>query len=403
MPPSRLGTDVSPSVRRNLFSGHITRRPAQGDMDQEPQSQPHPHPHPGRIHQRSVSTPSLSPSPAQSSPFNANTNRSPPNNPLFSHPLLQPRASPTPGAFEDTTYDPSISPNRPLSPRSSAALFPNASIIAVNPLTGRPVLPHIPILPGRLRLTDSDGEGQIADLTGGGAERRDEGYGAQRNTYPPSPSVAGAADYAHLAAAEADQEREERESFDRDLRDKLARHRVRLQRKASASASVRMPDTQHMHTHTRVGQRGAHRTQLKLRQDSSPDVEIDPGAYKDDKDDHSHSHNRSPPMYTGRDRDEDELNAEKDELLSLLMTKLREEVARAEDEAWMFGDSMGFGSAGEVGYDHAAHDLRLQRLIRRVMCNGMEIACSAATAKNIHVITNHDLGRDIIYGMGEWA
>ena len=52
---------------------------------------------------------------------------------------------------------------------------------------------------------------------------------------------------------------------------------------------------------------------------------------------------------------------------------------------------------------HAAHDLRLQRLIRRVMCNGMEIACSAATAKNIHVITNHDLGRDIIYGMGEWA
>jgi hypothetical protein len=112
-----------------------------------------------------------------------------------------------------------------------------------------------------------------------------------------------------------------------------------------------MPDTQHMHTHTRVGQRGAHRTKLKLRQDSSPDVEIDPGAYNDDKDDHSHSHTRSPPMYTGRDRDEVELNAEKDELLSLLMTKLREEVARAEDEAWMFGDSMGFGSAGEVGYE----------------------------------------------------
>lgn len=353
MPPSRLGHDLSPSVRRNLFSGHITRHPAPGDMEQEPQSQsqphPHPHPHPGRIHQRSVSTPSLSPSPARSSPFNADTNRSPPNNPLFSHPLLRPRASPTPGAFEDTTYDPTISPNRPLSPRSSAALFPNASIIAVNPLTGRPVLPHIPILPGRLRLTDSDDEAQIGDLTGAG-EGRDGGYGAQRNTYSHSPSVGGAADYADLAAAEADQEREEREIFDRDLREKLARHRARLQRKASASASVRMPDTQHMHMHTRVGQRG-HRTKLKLRHDSSPDVEIDPGGHNDDKDDHSHSHTRSPPVYMGRDRDEDELNAEKDELLSLLMTKLREEVARAEDEAWMFGDSMGFGSAGDVGYE----------------------------------------------------
>jgi len=48
---------------------------------------------------------------------------------------------------------------------------------------------------------------------------------------------------------------------------------------------------------------------------------------------------------------------------------------------------------------HAADDLRLERLIRRVMCNSMEIAFSAATAKDIHMITNHDLGRDIIYDM----
>jgi hypothetical protein len=33
------------------------------------------------------------------------------------------------------------------------------------------------------------------------------------------------------------------------------------------------------------------------------------------------------------------------------------------------------------------------------MCNGMEITCSAATAKDMRMITNHDLGRDIIYDM----
>ncbi|KAL6249003.1 hypothetical protein RBB50_004066 [Rhinocladiella similis] len=364
MPPSRPAPDLSPSVRRNLFSGHISRRPASGEMDhhhhhhQQPQQQqPHQQRQPQvqsrRLHQRSVSTPSLSPSPARSSPFNANINDSPPtNNALFSHSLLP---SPPPHAPFQDTYDPTISPNRPVSPRSSASIFPNSSIVALNPLTGRPALPHIPVLPGHLRLTDSDDDDdddeKAAQIEDPSSHRQhhhqSQNLGQSEGAYAAAHSQHDGADYAHI-----DEDYEERAAFERDLRDRLARHRARLQRRAAHGAVSVAANNQHVHTHpSRLSSRRAHRTtKLVSQHDGSPDIEVSSGGY------HEQDEHAAPQPYAARDRDRDEEEedqaVEKGALLSLLMTKLREEVARAEDEAWVFGDTGLFRTGiDDTGYE----------------------------------------------------
>ncbi|KIW26692.1 uncharacterized protein PV07_06505 [Cladophialophora immunda] len=329
------------SVRRNLFSAHLSRRPASGAQSQsqsnsqarrhESQSQTQGQQQYGsnlprlRGHQRSVSTPSLSPSPPRSSPFHDPANNG--TSSAFVPPPI-PQLSPPHRAALVDGYDPTISPHRPLSPRSSASLFPNQSIVALNPLTGRPVLPKLPVLPGRLRLTDSDdGLGEEQGGDGGDEEdaeelgnAQDHGFseddfhnpavqsdtrrtgrrGAQRHVaYDDYPSHISRADHEHAAVmaaaaaaaeAEADEERRDRERIERLLREMMARQRARAKGKVSTSTAV----------------------------------------------------------------DEDE-EAEKDELMGLIMGSLRREVARAEEEAWMFGESLGMGAmAGrdEVGvYD----------------------------------------------------
>lgn len=371
MPPSRPAPDLSPSVRRNLFSGHISRRPASGEMDQQQQPPPQQRQPQGprRLHQRSVSTPSLSPSPARSSPFTANINDSPPptnqTNPLFSQHALLP--SPPVHASLHDSYDPTISPNRPLSPRSSAAIFPNSSIVALNPLTGRPALPHIPVLPGRLRLTDSDDDDdeeapQIEDLTShhrqGQNISQSDPYGAAAAAAATHPqNGGGAVDY----VSHMDEEHEERAAFERDLRDRLASHRARLQRQqqqqatAHGAAVVSVSNNQHSQS-SRLGRR-THRVKLVSQRDDGPDFEMGSGGYRGQQQHQHQGEHAAPPSYTTRDYDRDEEEkdqaAEKGALLSMLITKLREEVARAEDEAWMFGDTGAFrtGSSDDTGYE----------------------------------------------------
>ncbi|KIW75447.1 hypothetical protein Z517_10188 [Fonsecaea pedrosoi CBS 271.37] len=321
------------SVRRNLFSAHLSRRPASGAQPQaqttsqprrhESQSQNQGHqygsslPRP-RGHQRSVSTPSLSPSPSRSSPFHDTADNG--NSSTFiPHPI--PQFSPPHRAALVDGYDPTISPHRPLSPRSSAALFPNQSIVALNPLTGRPVLPKIPVLPGRLRLSDSDdGLGDEHAMNGGDEEEDgDEHDDAHQHDFSDDddfhdhvaqshPRVAAGrrarghdaygqpsshitrGDHEHVAAmateaeVEADEERRDRERIERLLREMMARQRARAKGKVSTSAAV----------------------------------------------------------------DEDE-ELERDELMGLIMGSLRREVARAEEESWMFGESLGMG--GTAGRD----------------------------------------------------
>lgn len=415
MPPSHPQPDLSPtastflsstsnpvtarSVRRNLFSAHLSRRPASGSQppsQSSSQAQPISQPQvPAQAqaqaqtqgqqnhnsqsnlprlrnpHQRSVSTPSLSPSPPRLSPFN-NV-----NNPTFNPPpaqyhhasIVQP---PTPQrAALNESYDPTVSPNRPLSPRSSAALFPNQSIIALNPLTGRPVLPHLPTLPGRLRLTDSDDEddehgeaedeeldeanghhdpalhsyssgvehhglpaGQYTSLSRHRARRRDP------YCHPPPEG----ADQAHAAAmaaaaeaeaeAEADEERRDRERIERLLREMMARQRARAKGKAPISNASGVSES---------GRRGD-RSHRFRRPQHPADMDVD---------DHLHDEAASHG-YVDRDKGDTESEAEKEELMGLIQASLRREVARADEESWMFGDSAGVGGVGrdEVGiYD----------------------------------------------------
>ncbi|KIX10189.1 uncharacterized protein Z518_01270 [Rhinocladiella mackenziei CBS 650.93] len=319
------------------------------------------------MHQRSVSTPPLSPSPPRGSLFNnippTNGNSLPliPPPAPFSH-VLQP-PSPPRTALADS-YDLTISPNRPLSPRSSAAVFPNASIIAMNPLTGRPVLPQIPVLPGRLRLSDSDdgqdeGEEREGDefehpdhnqegysedeshgpVTRAYRRRRDRNRRHRHDPYAHSPTTEAehAHARAHVAAmaaaaaeAEADQERRDRERIERTLGEMMARQRARGRSKSTVSTGLPDP-RRHRHSHTTDHREGAQR----LRRLPTPDgTELEMGVhhhtYVEDEEDED-------DYITNGDRDNDS-EAERDELMGLINSSLRRHVARADEENWMFGE-----------------------------------------------------------------
>ncbi|KAI1617615.1 hypothetical protein EDD36DRAFT_7359 [Exophiala viscosa] len=374
MPSSRAPPELSPmassfhsatgpttaSVRRNLFSGHLSRRPVSrtGSQDepQMPQSVAHPPPPPSRrIHQRSVSTPSLSPSPPRLSPTHNYQAGNGTNPPVFAHPLLRPTQSPPRNSFLDT-YDPTVSPNRPLSPGATATLFPDSSIIAFDPITRKPILPHLPVLPGRLKLSDSDDEG-LEIIEPGQPHESLAGHGDPARAYDSSFHSASAdTDYAHQAAmaamsaqaeaeAEADEERRGRERIERMVKDMMARQRAKVKNKSPAS---NIPAPPH-HSHSRIGRRAQAQARTRLRREPNPDLdadEIDPGGYHVEYgDEENHS-----PIYTGPDIDA-ESDAEKEELMGLITASLRREVARADEEAWMFGDSGGIGAGGDLGFE----------------------------------------------------
>ncbi|KAG9783093.1 hypothetical protein KCU88_g3114, partial [Aureobasidium melanogenum] len=341
------------------------------------------------------------------------------------HHILQPTTSSSSHrALLTEGYDPTISPNRPLSPRSTATLFPNASIIALNPLTGRPVLPRLPVLPGRLRLSDADDDnnGQQNPM-GGDDVDMDQGHNPhyaedeavarayQRGRRRQEQEEATTPDHIQAAAvmaeaeaeAEADEERRDRERIERLLREMMARQRARAAMKSKSSVATSGPggnkassSQSHSQSFNRVARRrrgggidaannintttnkGAsasntnintndHLTSHHHAQNETAEYE-----YFDDHD-HDHDHD-DPPDPTGSssyyhyggqssfqttqpDYSESE-EAEQEELMGLIMGSLGREVARADEEAWMFGESsttgMGFGAAGrdEIGvYD----------------------------------------------------
>ncbi|KIV90838.1 hypothetical protein PV10_05446 [Exophiala mesophila] len=237
-------------------------------------------------------------------------------------------------------YDPTTSPHRPLSPRSKDALFPNSSIIAINPTTGRPVLPHLPTLPSRLRLSDDEAElelesGHQSQHYGQGTHQYDDGQGHDdtQNSYtrshrhPQQPHdhiasgdtdmspIAGMGPSTHTAAQlraeeeaeiEADEERRDRERIERLLREMMARQRARAKSKTGVTDS----HTPTSSANRRGGRRRAHEVGVGIDMDASG---LEAG-------------------------DDTESEAEKEELMSLITASLRREVAKADDENWMFGD-----------------------------------------------------------------
>ncbi|KIW71649.1 hypothetical protein PV04_03790 [Phialophora macrospora] len=372
---------TSASVRRNLFSTHLSRRPASGAQppqldgqndtpaqQQQPQQQQHGSNLPRlRSHQRSASTPSLSPSPPRSSSFH---NVLDGGSAAFIPPPI-PQLSPPQRAAVAEGYDPTVSPNRPLSPRSSAALFPNQSIIALNPITGRPVLPKLPLLPNRLTLTDSD------DETTEDREPRD-GHGEGEGEDDEDVEV-------HHARAAARGGFSDDEFHDRPAQASTRRtdHHVRRhhnlfghghshEHDQPSSASVARARTTHTHahahthahTHTHTDAQAAAIAAARAQAEAAALDELD--SERRDRErierllremmsrQRARAKGKSAASSTvaaaAEDEDEDEeAQEEKEELMGLIMGSLRREVARAEEEGWMFGESPGMGAM--VGRD----------------------------------------------------
>lgn len=382
------------AVRRNLFTNHASRRQAsttqttshehQQQQQAQVRAQARPngqgqtnpyndrgqtHNAPSRSyhHQRSVSTPSvslshsLSPSPPRLSPY------PPPNanNPFTQQavPTIPVLVPPTPSRHAlnklvSSTYDPTISPTRPLTPRSSAALFPNSSIIALNPATGRPVLPELPVLPKTLRLSDSDDEGQTErehqqhEHDGEEGEEEDDHethhhnlsyHDTQSHSYQ---SAQGAAASALLLApsspgstmhgGEGGLGGLDRERIERFLQTMMARQRARAKMRSPASHS-HFGSSSPASGHT--GVRGQNRRPVpgSARQRNRK--------HHDDDDDPFAANNMRDPYGVGADSgDENDSEAEreeeeKQELMGAIMADLRRRVGQAEEEGWMFGES----------------------------------------------------------------
>ena len=129
MIPSRSETSPTPqarpedsSVRRNLFSAHLTRRriPSQSSNNIPPPTQIPPQTHFPPTNYAAPTLPPPGPTILPRSPFVEDLN---------------------------TFYEPETT--NPISPTHN-------SIIALNPTTGRPLLPNLPTLPPHLRLSSAD-------------------------------------------------------------------------------------------------------------------------------------------------------------------------------------------------------------------------------------------------------
>ncbi|EXJ63142.1 hypothetical protein A1O7_03587 [Cladophialophora yegresii CBS 114405] len=387
---------TSGSVRRNLFSTHLSRRPASGapppqldgqnetpaspsqtqaQHQQQQQQQYASHLPRLRTHQRSASTPSLSPSPPRSSPFH---NALDGGSAAFIPPPIPQLSPPTRAAVADG-YDPTVSPNRPLSPHSSAALFPNQSIIALNPVTGRPVLPKLPVLPSRLRLTDSDdetGEDQEPQGERGAGEDNEDVQVHHHHHHHHSHAAAEegfSGDEFHHSTVEASTRR--------------AGHRVGRQHQhlyghdndhdhdhdhdqPPPSSSIPRGRTahahtyDHTHTHTHNDAQAAAMAAARAQAEAVALDELDSERRDRERIERllremmarqrarakGGKSAASSTVAGAEDEDEDEeAQEEKEELMGLIMGSLRREVGRAEDEAWMFGGSLGMGAM--VGRD----------------------------------------------------
>ena len=245
-----------------------------------------------------------------------------------------------------------ISPNRALSPKSSAALFPASSIIAVDPHTGRPILPAIPQLPNHLILDDDDagggedGEDQDqeeaeeaeAEYDSNDDEQQRQQHGQGRYAQGNGVHPYNIADHDPFAPLSQQPQHSQQPSQQRHSEQNQSQHqRMSSQQETQAYGNPLLEEQDSELAAKR--QYDAHIEELMQRYRSREFEKKRP---------------KATPKTPNKGRIEngaETADEEKEELMAHLMGCLRREVIRAEEEAWIFGEvgrEEGFGMGDEV-------------------------------------------------------
>ena len=234
-------------------------------------------------------------------------------------------------------------------------------MIALNPLTGRPVLPKLPVLPGRLKLTDSsDEEGDEEPEEGGEEDDEDEGLGVHNPSHAQEHVFSGddfrdPAVHAYTRRTNHDAARHQPHHQDHNPYDPYVQAQqqspaaksradhhaaVIAAAQAQAQADVAQAAGDDEATSMRLDRERIERLlrEMMSRQRARAAATSVKGK------------SAASSTVAGVDEEDDEEAAEeKEELMGLIMGSLRRELGRAEEEAWMFGEPVGVGAT--VGRD----------------------------------------------------
>ncbi|KAK6370720.1 hypothetical protein LTR64_005964 [Lithohypha guttulata] len=295
---------VPPTLRRNLFSSHLSRRPA------------------GTIPNASTDR--------MPDPFQAmgSTSHNVPAE-FYQLPDQQRPLS--------NVYAPRLPPTRSLSPTKSQLYSnTNASIITLDPTTGRPQLPAIPKLPSRLPEGDEEEEGEDEEDTDDEDDPDEHAVGWRRMK---SLERANASQHdldlhsSSLIGGLSSRQTRLHELIDtsadgNDYRDyekiESILSEMQSQQRAKARTAVLPDSSSSLSLETPPENGVSARTRGKARITTKGQAE------------QRHNKAGSLPRMGGVGAT---LNsADKDELLGLIMTSLSKRVQEADEEAWMFGD-----------------------------------------------------------------
>ncbi|KAK5076556.1 hypothetical protein LTR51_002238 [Lithohypha guttulata] len=207
-------------------------------------------------------------------------------------------------------YAPRLPPTRSLSPTKSQLYSnTNASIITLDPTTGRPQLPAIPKLPSRLPEGDEEEEGEDEEDTDDEDDPDEHAVGWRRMKSLERANANTSADgndyrdYEKIESILSEMQSQQR-----------AKARTAVLPDSSSSLSLETPPENGVSARTRGKARITTKGQAEQR----------------------HNKAGSLPRMGGVGAT---LNsADKDELLGLIMTSLSKRVQEADEEAWMFGD-----------------------------------------------------------------
>lgn len=304
--------DVPPSLRRNLFSSHLSRRP----------TAPFPNASTDRM-----------PDPFQS--MNSASQHAQAD--LYQAP---PRHNQPTSHNQHENYQSRSSPTRSLSPtKTQTYTISNSSIVALDPATGRPQLPIIPQLPSRMpegseEEDEADGEANIDDDDGPEDEhtlawRRMKAFEKANTSQheldlhsssligPISSQQSRLHDLIDASAGGGDyRDFEKIESILSEMQSQQkARARAAIIPDSWSSLSLDTPSESGISARTRGKARAITRSQVEQNRSSKSENHMRVGGVGA----------TLPP-------------ADKDELLGLIMTSLSRRVLEADEEAWMFGD-----------------------------------------------------------------
>lgn len=290
------------SVRRNLFSTHLSRRPASSQSQSQLQTQTTQDPsRPDSATSNVAQQVTASHQSSQIPSFPQSPRMQDLNN-YYNSDLPNP-FSPAPMSKSNTN---------PPSSCTASTIFPANSIVAIHPVTGRPVLPSLPTLPAHLRLsTDSSDP---------------DNPGSPSNEEDAATTAAGATDYPHSSsywAAIDEQERADKARIEKSLVEMMYRQRKRSQQAAQQQQNQHQQASSSSHRRTRPGGGGKDR-------DAMMGDEL-----------HHGGHGGMAPL-------------ESEELMGLVTASLRKKVGLLEEEMWMFeggsaGGGTGFGfGPGEI-------------------------------------------------------